>query len=150
MYQLRNIGFITKYLTYSATKKLVHALISSRLDFGNALFMLLFNLPQIQLSRLQKLLNAAARILNAAARILNAAARITNLSKKYINISPNLQLLQWLQVSQVIVLGEKKTFRFLRLSNSASHVLPKPTKKLGSTSPFSCRSHLMESPCFHH
>ena len=34
---------------------------SSRLDFGNAL---LFSLPQTQLSRLQKLQNAAVRIIN--------------------------------------------------------------------------------------
>ena len=33
-YQLRNIGFIRKYLTRSATEKLVHSLISSRIDFG--------------------------------------------------------------------------------------------------------------------
>ena len=58
-YQLRNIGFIRKYLSRSATEKIVHALISSRLDFGNAL---LHNLPQSQLSKLQKLQNAAARI----------------------------------------------------------------------------------------
>ena len=45
-YQLRNLGFIRKYLTRSATEKIVHALISSRLDFGNAL---LFQLPQSQL-----------------------------------------------------------------------------------------------------
>ena len=31
-YQLRNIGFIRKYLSRSATEKIVHALISSRLD----------------------------------------------------------------------------------------------------------------------
>ena len=58
-YQLRNIGFIRKHLSKSATEKLVHALISSRLDFGNAL---LINLPQNLLSKLQKLQNAAARI----------------------------------------------------------------------------------------
>ena len=45
-YQLRNLGFIRKYLTRSAAEKIVHALISSRLDFGNAL---LYNLPQTKL-----------------------------------------------------------------------------------------------------
>ena len=35
-YQLRNIGFIRKYLNRSSTEKLVYALISSRLDFGNS------------------------------------------------------------------------------------------------------------------
>ena len=79
-YQLRNIGFIRKYLTRSATENWF-VLISSRLDFGNAL---LFNLPQTQLSRLQKL--------------QNAAARISTLSKKYTHITPILQSLHWLQV----------------------------------------------------
>ena len=59
-YQLRNIGFI-KYLTRSATEKLVHSLISSRLDFGNGL---LYNLPNSQIGQLQKLQNAAARIVS--------------------------------------------------------------------------------------
>ena len=60
--QLRNIGFMKKYLTRSATDELVHALISSWLAFGNAL---LLNLPQTRLSRLQKLQNAAAPPLKA-------------------------------------------------------------------------------------
>ena len=42
-YYLRNLGFIRKYLTRSATEKVVHAFISSRLDFGNVHF---FQLPQ--------------------------------------------------------------------------------------------------------
>ena len=37
-YYLRNLGIIRKYLTRSATEKIVHAFISSRLDFGNAHF----------------------------------------------------------------------------------------------------------------
>ena len=45
-YQLRNIGFIRKYLSKSATEKLVHALISSRLDFGNALLINLLQTPE--------------------------------------------------------------------------------------------------------
>ena len=49
-YQLRNLGFIRKYLTRSAGEKIVHALISSRLDFGNAL---LYNLPQTKLAKIQ-------------------------------------------------------------------------------------------------
>ena len=48
-YQLRNIGFIRKYLTRFATEKLVHSLISSRLDFGNGL---LYNLPNSQIAQL--------------------------------------------------------------------------------------------------
>ena len=85
-YQLRNIGFIRKYLNRSSTEKLVHDLISSRLDFGNSI---LFNLPQTQLSILQ--------------RLQNAAARIITLSKKHTHITPILKSLHWLQVRDRII-----------------------------------------------
>ena len=49
-YQLRNLGFIRKYLNRSATEKITHALISSRLDFGNGL---LFSSPHNLLAKLQ-------------------------------------------------------------------------------------------------
>ena len=42
-FQLSNLGFIRKYLTNSAAEQLIHALISSRLNFCNSLFC---NLPQ--------------------------------------------------------------------------------------------------------
>ena len=61
-YQLRNLGFIRKYLSRSTTEKLVHALISTRLDFCNSI---LYLLPNTQLSRLQKLQNTAARIVTS-------------------------------------------------------------------------------------
>ena len=78
---MRNIGFIRKYLTRSATEKLVHSLISSRLDFGNGL---LYNLPNSQIAQLQKL--------------QNAAARIVSLSSKRSHITPILETLHWLPV----------------------------------------------------
>ena len=85
-YQLRNIGFIRKYLTRSATEKLVHSLISSRLDFGNGL---LYNLPNSQIAQLQKL--------------QNAAARIVSLSSKRSHITPILETLHWLPVKERII-----------------------------------------------
>ena len=85
-YQLRNIGFIRKYLTRSATEKLVHLLISSRLDFGNGL---LYNLPNSQIAQLQKL--------------QNAAARIVSLSSKRSHITPILKSLHWLPVMECII-----------------------------------------------
>ena len=57
-----------------------------RLDFGNAL---LHNLPQSQLSKLQKL--------------QNAAARIVTLSPKRTHITPILQSLHWLPIKDRIV-----------------------------------------------
>ncbi len=86
-YQLRNVGLIRKYLTRPATEKIVHALISSRLDFGNGL---LFHLPQTQLSKLQKL--------------QNAAARIVTLTRKHTHITPVLKSLHWLPVESRITL----------------------------------------------
>ena len=84
-YQLRNIGFIRKYLTRSATEKLIHSLISSRLDFGNGL---LYNLPNVHIARLQKL--------------QNAAARIVSLTSRRSHITPILQNLHWLPVKERI------------------------------------------------
>ena len=55
---LYNIRQIRKFLTVQSTKTLVHAFISSHLDYCNAL---LFGLPKYQLDRLQKLQNAAVR-----------------------------------------------------------------------------------------
>ena len=84
-YQLRNLGFIRKYLTRSAAEKIVHALISSRLDFGNAL---LYNLPQTKLAKIQ--------------RSQNAATRIVTLTRKYTHITPILKSLHWLPIEQRI------------------------------------------------
>ena len=65
----------------------VNALISSRLDFGNAL---LYNLPQTKLAKIQ--------------RLQNAAARIVTLTRKYTHITPILKSLHWLPVEQRIKL----------------------------------------------
>ena len=75
-----------KYLTRSATEKLVHSLISSRLDFGNGL---LYNLPNSQIGQLQKL--------------QNAAARVVSLSSKRSHITPILKTLHWLPVKERII-----------------------------------------------
>ena len=85
-YQLHNVGFIRKYLNHSATEKITYALISSRLDFGNAL---LFGLPHNLLTKLQKL--------------QNAAARVVTLSKKHSHITPVLNSLHWLPLEERIV-----------------------------------------------
>ena len=85
-YQLRNLGFIRKYLNRSATEKITHALISSRLDFGNGL---LFSSPHNLLAKLQ--------------RLQNAAARVVTLSNKYSHITPVLKSLHWLPVEKCVI-----------------------------------------------
>ena len=84
-FHIRNIGHIRKYLDTRVAEQIVHCFITSRLDMGNAL---LFSLPKQQIDRLQ--------------RIQNSAARVITLSKKSCHITPILQELHWLPVSQRI------------------------------------------------
>jgi len=84
-YHLRNIGRIRKCISNEACEKLIHALVTSRLDCGNAL---LYGLPEYQMSRLQRMFHIAARILT--------------LTPPSHNITPILIKLHWLPVSQRI------------------------------------------------
>ena len=77
---------------------LVHALITSRLDNGNAL---LYGITESQLKKLQQVQNAAARMLTR--------------TKKFDHISPVLQRLHWLPISFRI------TFKILLLTWKALH-----------------------------
>ena len=62
---LRGIGRIRNLLTFDATAQLIHALITSRLDFCNSI---LYNLPNKQIERLQRIQNQAARMLKRIPR----------------------------------------------------------------------------------
>jgi hypothetical protein len=84
-FHLRNLGRIRKYLTREATETLIHAFITSKLDFMNAL---LVGLPQKLLHKLQK--------------VQNVAARIITFHKPYDSITPVLRELHWLPVQQRI------------------------------------------------
>jgi len=84
-YHLFNIGRIRKYLSRESTEQLVHAFITTKLDYCNAL---LNGLPSTVIKRLQ--------------RIQNIAARIVTLTKAYCHITPVLHRLHWLPVEQRI------------------------------------------------
>ena len=58
-FHLRNLGAVRKFITQEACEKLVHAFITSRLDYGNSL---LSGIPDYQIDRLQRILHIAARI----------------------------------------------------------------------------------------
>jgi hypothetical protein len=73
-FQLRAIGQIRQYLSSEAASTLIHAFITSKLDYGNSL---LFGLPETQTQKLQKVQNTAARILTR--------------TKKYEHITPVLK-----------------------------------------------------------
>ena len=85
-YHLFNIRHIRKYLTRESTEKIIHALVSSRLDYCNSLFL---GLPSNQLNKLQ--------------RVQNACARLVCNSPRFSHCSPLLKELHWLPVKQRII-----------------------------------------------
>ena len=84
-YHLYNIGRIRCYLSQSAAEQLVHAFITSKLDYCNAL---LCGLPSLLTQKLQ--------------RIQNVAARIVTRTSRSAHITPVLFALHWLPVCQRI------------------------------------------------
>lgn len=83
---IRNIGRIRKYLDQPSTERLVHAFVTSKLDYCNSV---LYGLPAKQLSKLQRLQNSAARLVTKA--------------KRRDHITPVLRQLHWLPINQRIV-----------------------------------------------
>ena len=81
VYYLYNIRHIRKYLSGESTEKLVHAFISSRLDYCNSL---LYGIPEYQTMKLQRVMNASARLIYRA--------------HKFCHITPILAELHWLPV----------------------------------------------------
>ena len=75
------INKIGRFLDFDVTKSLVHALVISRLDYCNSLYI---GLPKYSLYRLQKVMNTAARVIFKVGRREH--------------ISPYLQRLHWLPV----------------------------------------------------
>ena len=80
-FQLRLLARVKPYLSPSDLEKVIHALISTRLDYCNSLYV---GLDQRSLRRLQLVQNAAARLLTG--------------TKKREHISPVLASLHWLPV----------------------------------------------------
>ena len=85
-YQLRTISKIKHSLSYHNLEIVIHAFITSRLDYCNSLYL---GLPQSLISRLQIVQNAAARLLTG--------------SKKWEHITLVLASLHWLPVQQRII-----------------------------------------------
>ena len=81
IYHLYNIKRISRYLSYDDRKSIVEANIMSRIDYCNSL---LVGVSSTQLSKLQRLQNAAARLVSNVV--------------KYDHITPTLVNLHWLPV----------------------------------------------------
>ena len=97
---LRNLFKIRKYLTDEATSKVVHAFVTTKLEYCNHLY---FGLPKYQVNKMQ--------------RVQNTAARLATRSSKHDHITPLLQQLHWLPVSYRVV------FKILLLVYKARHGL---------------------------
>ena len=80
-FHLRNIGAIRRYLNNETAAQVIHAFITSKLDYCNSLF---YNLPGKSVHRLKKIQNTAVRI-------------ITRCNPQD-NITPHLKSLHWLPV----------------------------------------------------
>ena len=80
-YHLRKISLIRKYLTFDAAQLLVHAFVTSKLDYCNSL---LYGLPKHVIKQLQ--------------HVQNAAARVVTVSPKFCHITPVLANLHWLPI----------------------------------------------------
>ena len=81
-FHLRNLAKIRPFINHKDAEKLIHAFISSRLDYCNALFT---GLPKRTTERLQLIQNSAARLLTK--------------TKRREHISPVLANLHWLPVT---------------------------------------------------
>jgi hypothetical protein len=129
-YQLYRLRQIRKYVDTNSLETLVHAFITSHLDYGNAM---LYNIPESQLCKLQLLQNAAAKLLCN--------------KRKFDSATECLRTLHWLPVKQRIMfkiallvfknklgklptylsclIHEKKNSRSLRSSNKDLLDVPK-------------------------
>ena len=95
---LKNIGRVRNFLTNSHTEMLVHAVITSRLDYCNSL---LINISSSKLFKLQK--------------VQNAAARVVVRKRKRESVTNTLKKLHWLRVESRII------FKVLLLVFKAIH-----------------------------
>ena len=80
-YYLYNIRHIRKYLSKEHTEQLIHAFVTSRLDYCSGL---LYGVPECQIKKLQ--------------RVMNASARLIYCVPKFCHITPILKELHWLPV----------------------------------------------------
>ena len=95
---LRRIGQIRPFLNSATCARLVHALVTSRLDSCNSI---LFGLPLHEINRLQ--------------RVQNTAARLVAMISRHEHITPVLKSLHWLPIH------ERTIYKLLLLTYKAVH-----------------------------
>jgi hypothetical protein len=147
-FQLYKIRKIRNYLSQEAAAQLIHAFVTSRLDYCNSL---LSGIPATSIFRLQ--------------RIQNIAARILTRTKKFDHITPVLKSLHWLPIHlrikfKILLLCYKivnglvpsylcdllipyKPSRTLRSSTKSTFVIPKTRLKTYGDRAFSCTAPIL-------
>jgi hypothetical protein len=95
---IKNIGRIRAFLDQKSTEKLVHAYVTTKLDYCNSI---LVGLPTAYIKRLQQLQNTAARLVTR--------------TRHHEHITPVLHDLHWLPVNQRII------YKVLLLTYKAIH-----------------------------
>ena len=100
-YYLKNIHCLKAFLTQETRVPVVHAFVTSRIDYCNSL---LYGIPDYNINRLQRIQNRAARI-------------VTN-TRKYDYITPILQKLHSLPFRQRI------NFKILLILKSINNMAP--------------------------
>lgn len=129
IYHLRQIGQLRKFLDTPSTEKLVHAVVSSRLDYCNCL---LFGLPSSSIQRLQ--------------RLQNTAARIVVKSPRSAHITPILESLHWLPV-QYRIQYKLLCLVFRAVTSSQPAYLSSILRERSSLRPSRLQyQHLLEAP----
>ena len=98
-FHLTNISKMRSYLDCDSTKAIIHAFVTTNLDYCNAI---LYGLPKVLLSRLQI--------------VQNRAGHIVTFTKKYEHITPSLMALHWLPVDYHI------SYKILLLVYKATNV----------------------------
>ena len=94
---LRNISRIKKYLQQTHIERLVHAVVTSRLDYCNCLFI---NISKENLKKLQKVQNAAARLVLGKRRRDSATLALRELH--WLNIEARIMFKILLLVYKVV------------------------------------------------
>ena len=102
---LRKISSVRNFLNESTTTKLLHAFVSSRLDYCNSLY---YGLPKTETAKLQ--------------RVQNTAARIATRTRRHDHITPVLRNLHWLPVQKRVEFKVLLLTFKCRLHNSPSYI----------------------------
>jgi hypothetical protein len=97
-FHLKGINSVRDYIPKSMLPTLIHAFVTSRIDFCNSV---LFNLPAYTIKQLQTVQNACAKVITGA--------------KKFDSASDQLVSLHWLPVQQRI------SFKLLIIGHKVAH-----------------------------